>query len=190
MAARQQGDLLGGCRRALRGRIEFAQRLNFVAEHLDTHWPVRLRRIGVDQAAPMRELAWHLNHVHLGVSGESQVLDQILRIEHLAPAHNPRETGVKRGITQPHARRDERRDHDMRRTGHDFPQRGGALFLYLQVRRKIFKRQHVVSGEADDRLRRNRARQLGQRANHGQQFVHRPVVAHHHDQRVRGGALQ
>ena len=45
----------------------------------------------------MRELARHLDHVHLVVAYDSQVLDQALGIDHLASSHHLGQVGVKFG---------------------------------------------------------------------------------------------
>jgi hypothetical protein len=78
----------------------------------------------------------------------------------------------------------------MRCAGSNLPQRGGAGFLNFRVRRLVLERQHVVGGEANDRLGGDCAGQLAQRTGHREQFVHRAVITDHDHKRVRGGALQ
>ena len=126
---RKQHDLFCSRRRALRAGIELADGLDLVAEQLDAHRPVEFRRIDIEQAAAMRELARHLDHVHLVVADDAQVLYQPLRIEHLAAAHHLCQIGVEAGIAQTHRRCGDRRDDDAGGPGGDLPQSGGAGFL-------------------------------------------------------------
>ncbi len=187
---RQQNSIIGRCRRALRRGVELSKRLDFVAKHFDAHGPVRFGWIDVDQSAAMRELTRHLDHVHLVVSGEAEVLNQSLGVDHLAAANDLGEAGVERCVAQTHAGRGKRRDHDVGRTSSDLPQRRRPGFLNFRVGRLVFERQHVVSRQADDRLGRDCAGQFGDRAKQRQQLIHRAIVADHDHQRARGGTLQ
>jgi hypothetical protein len=73
LGQRQQLRLVQAGLRALRLRIEFADGLNLVAEELDAHRPVRLRRIDVENSAAPRELPRHLHQIHLRVAHRGQV---------------------------------------------------------------------------------------------------------------------
>ena len=97
---RKQHDFVGRRRRTLGRGIELADRLDFVAEKLDANRPVHFRRIHVEQSAAMSELPRHLDHVHLVVADDAQVLDQPLGIDHLAATHDFSQVGVKLGIAQ------------------------------------------------------------------------------------------
>jgi hypothetical protein len=54
--------------RPLRFRIEFADGLNLIAEKLNANGAVGFRRIDVENPTAPRELARHLNQVHLRVA--------------------------------------------------------------------------------------------------------------------------
>ena len=114
----------------------------------------------------MGELARHLDHVHLAVADDAQVLDQALGVNHLAATHDLRQAGVEAGVAQAHGRRGWRRDHDAGGASGNLPQSSGARFLDLGMRRLVLEGQHIVSGQADDgvgRERRRSARQASER---------------------------
>src|ERR1019366_1738974 len=58
------------------------------------------------------------------------------------------------------------------------------------MRRQVLERQNVVGGQADDRVRRDGARQIAQRAHDRQQLIHRAVVRNDDDDRPRCRAMQ
>ena len=68
LGKRKQHGLVHVGRRALGCGIEVAHRLNLVAEELDAHRTLHLRRIDIEDAAAMRELSRHFDYVHLVVA--------------------------------------------------------------------------------------------------------------------------
>src|SRR3954464_9669981 len=70
---RQKLGLVQARLRALCLRIKFANRLDFIAEELDTHGTVRLGRIDIEDSTTTRELPGHLNQVHLRVTDAGQM---------------------------------------------------------------------------------------------------------------------
>ena len=72
----QQHSLIRRRRRALRGRIEFAEGLNFIAEKLDAKWPVSFGRVNIKNAAAKGVFAGHLNHVSRVVADGIEMLNQ------------------------------------------------------------------------------------------------------------------
>ena len=138
----------------------------------------------------MGELARHLDHIHLVVADDAQVLDQTFGIDHLAAAHDLRQVGIESCVTQTHRRRRDRRDYDAGGSGGDLPQRGGASFLDLGMRREILERQHIIGRQTDDRFGQHGAGQLAERAHDRQQLIQSAVVGNGDDQRPRGATMQ
>ena len=109
----------------------------------------------------------------------------------ISPAtHHARQVRIKRRVAQPHAGRCESRNDYIRPAGRDLPQRRGALLLDFRVRRLVLEWQHVVGGQAKNRLRRSSAGQFCKRANQGKQFVDRSIAVNKYDQRSRGASMQ
>jgi hypothetical protein len=137
----------------------------------------------------MRKLSGHLDDVDLVVAGETQMLDQLFGIDHFAATNDASEVGVEGRIAQSHAGCREWREDDVRRAGGNLPKGYGAFFLNFRVRRLALEREHIVSGQADDGLGRNRSGELGKRADDGEQLLNSTVVGDNDDQRVCGGTL-
>ena len=71
--------------------------------------------------------------------------------------------------------------------GGELPQRGGALLLHVGVRRKIFKRKHVVGGKAHDARGIDGAGQLASGLEQRLQRLGGLVVGNDDDDRLLGG---
>ncbi len=180
---RKQAGFVQGRRAALRLRLKLADGLDLVAEEVDAHGPVHLRRVHVQDAAAPGELPGHLDDVHLRVADRAQVVQQRFHVHLFAAAQHLRQPGVERGREQPHARGLDRRDHDAGFAGRDLPQHGGALLLHVRVRRQAFKGQHIVRGQAQHPLRLHRAGQLGGGAQRDLKRLGGLVVRNQHDHR-------
>ena len=147
---RQQLRFVEAGLRALRFGIEFANGFDLVAEELDAHGAVGFGRIDVENAAAARELAGHLDQVHLRVADAGEVRGEHFDVDLFAALEGDGEAGVVVAIEEAQGRGFDGRDEDGDGAGGQFPQSGGALLLHVGVRRKIFKREHVVGGKADD----------------------------------------
>ena len=73
LCQRQQLRLVQARLRALRLGIELADGLDLVAEELNAHRAVGLGRVDIENAAAPRELARHLDQVHLRVTHAGQM---------------------------------------------------------------------------------------------------------------------
>ena len=71
--------------------------------------------------------------------------------------------------------------------GDDLPQRRGAGFLDLRVRREVFVGKHVVGRQHHDGVGVRRAGQIAKRLHHGQELFRGAVAVHHDDQRLQCG---
>ena len=94
-----------------------------------------------------------------------------------------RERGVMVAREQPHARGLDGRDHQPRLATRDLPKCGRTLLLDLRVRRKIFKRQHVVRRKPQNLVGTAARRSTGMprarsRAASQQPCCRRPAPAH------------
>ena len=87
---RQQLRFVEAGLRALRFRIEFADGLDLVAEELDAHGPVGLGRIDVEDSAATRELAGHLDEVHLRVADTGEMGGEHFDVDFFAAAQQRR----------------------------------------------------------------------------------------------------
>ena len=91
---RQQLRFVEARLRALRLRIELADGLDFVAEELDAHGAVGFGRIDVENAAAARELAGHLDEVHLRVADAGEVRGEDFDVDFFAALERDGEAGV------------------------------------------------------------------------------------------------
>ena len=173
--------------RALRLGIEFADGLNLVAEKFDAHRPVGFRRVHVQNSAAPRELPRHLDDIHLRVAHARQVRGQRLNVDLFAALERHRQARIILEIEELQRRRFHRRDQNIDGPGRQLPQRRRALLLHVGVRRKIFKRKHIVGGKAHHARRIDGARQLASRLEQRFQRLGSLVVGHHHDHRLLGG---
>src|SRR5262245_42764256 len=69
----EQYDLLTRARGALRGRIEAANGIDFIAKELHAHRPVALGRVNVENAAAQRVFTRHFDDVAAGVADNVQM---------------------------------------------------------------------------------------------------------------------
>ena len=91
---RQKKCLVHRAGRALRGRIEAADRVDLVAEKLDAYWPLGLRRVDVQNAAAQRILAGHFHDIRRAVANRVQMRQQGIGIEGLAAPNRAGQVGV------------------------------------------------------------------------------------------------
>ena len=111
----------------------------------------------------MREVAGHVDDVNLVVADDAQVLDEPLGVHHLAAPNHLGQVCIEAALSRSRiARGGQGSDDDLGRSGRNLPKGSGASFLNLRMRRQILEWQYVVCGQADDGVRRERARQLGQ----------------------------
>src|SRR5207253_3139368 len=83
---------------ALCARVEFADRLDRVAEEFDTNRAWRLRGENVDDAAADRELARHLDHLGSRVADRSDVSDEFFERDFCVCGQSAGERKVDVGI--------------------------------------------------------------------------------------------
>ena len=91
LGQRQQQSFIHRIRRPLRRRIEAPDRLHFIAEKLDAHRALRLRRIHIQNAAAQRVLSGHLDHIGRAIANGVQVCQKIFddRTTRRAAARGP-----------------------------------------------------------------------------------------------------
>ncbi len=188
LGERQKLRLVQPALRALRLRIELADGLDLVAEEFDAHRPVGLRRIHVQNPAPPRKLPRHLHQIHLRVAHAGQVSGEHLDVHLFAALQRHRQPGVVVAVKQLQRRRLHRRNQNRHRSGRQLPQSRRPLLLHIRMRRKIFKREHIVGRQPHQRRRVHRAGQLAPGAQHRLQRLGGLVVGHHHDHRLLGSA--
>ncbi len=184
---RQQLRLIQTALRTLRLRIEFSDGFNFVAEEFDANGPVSFRRIYIQNSSPARELSWHFDQVHLGVTDAGQVARQHLDVYFFSATKRYGKPGVVVAIEQLQRRRLYGRNENLHRAGRQLPQSRGSLFLNVGMRRKIFERKHIVSRQPNHRGWVYSASQLATRANCRLQLLSGLVVGHHHNYQLLGG---
>ena len=136
--------------RALRFGIEFADGFNFVAEELDADGAVGFGRVDVENSAAARELAGHLDEVHLRVADAGEMRGEDFDVDFFAALEGDGEAGIVIEIEELESGGLDGSDEDIDGAGGELPQGGGALLLHVGVRREIFKGKHVVGGKADD----------------------------------------
>ena len=106
---------------ALRGGIELADGVGFVAKELDAQRAVGLGRVHVEDAAAHGVLAGHFDHVGGGVADGVEVREQRFEIERFAAADGAGEIGVVVAGTQADGGGRNRRDHNGHCAGRDLP---------------------------------------------------------------------
>src|ERR1019366_2328230 len=164
--------------RTLRLGIEFANSFNFIAEELDTHGAVGLRRIDIENASAPRELTGHLDEVHLRVADAGQMRGKHFDVDFFAAAHADGEAGVVVAIEQLERHSLDRRNQNGDDAGSKLPQRGGALLLPVGAGRGRAGPPRGVDG----------AGEFAAGAQGGFQFLGGLVVSHHNDDGIFGGA--
>ena len=105
----------------MRGGIEFANRIGFIAEELDTQRAVGLGRVNVEDAAAHRVLAGHFDHVGGSVADGVEMREQGLEIKRFAAADGAGEIGIIIAGAQADSGGRDWRDHDRCRSGGDLP---------------------------------------------------------------------
>ena len=106
----------------------------------------------------------------------------------LAALERDGEAGVVLEVEELERRGFDGGDENVDSAGGKLPQCGGALLLHVGVRRKIFKRKHVVGGKADDAGRIDGASQLASGLEEWFQRFGGLVVGDDDDDGLPGGA--
>ncbi len=180
---RQQHCLVQGLQGPLRIRVKAPQRLDLIAEKLDPHRPLRLRRVHVQDAAAPSVLSRHFHQVNRVVANAGQVRRQLVHIVLFAAAQRARQVSIVACLEQLLRRGFHRRNHNRGRVGGNLPQRRGAAFLHLGVRRQVLKRQHIGRQQLHDALRRKGAGQLTRGAHRQVKRLSRLVIRNQHNGR-------
>ena len=178
---RQQQGFIHRCGRALRFGIEFADGFNLIAEEIEAHGAIHLRRIDVENAAAARELARHLDDIHLRVADALQMRRQHLDVDFFTAPQDLRQSGIIRAIEEAHTCCLDRRNYNRHTCCCNLPQYGCALFQHIGVGRKIFEWEHVMRGQPDDAFAFDGARQLGRGAEHLHERFGSLVIGNQHD---------
>ena len=173
---------------ALRLRIEFANGLNFVAEHFNAHGPIGIGRIDVENSATPCELARHLDDIHLRVADAGEMRGQHFNVDLFAALEGDGEAGVVIQVEKLHGCGFDGGDENVDGAGGEFPQRRCALLLHVRVRRKIFEGKHVVSGKTDHARGIDGSRELASGFEERLEGLGGLVVGNDHDDRLLGGA--
>ena len=174
--------------RALGFRIELGDGLDLVAEELDADGTVVLRRVDVEDSAAARELAGHLDEVHLGVADRGEMAGENFDVDFFAAAKGDGETGVILAIEEAKRGCFNGCDEDVDGAGGEFPQGCGTLLLHVGMGREILEREHVVGGQADDTRGIDGAGELASGFQHGFERFGGLVVSDDEDDRLAGGA--
>ena len=187
---RKQQSFVHGSGGTLRGGIELANRVDFVAEELDAHRAVGFGGVDVEDAAAHGVLAGHLDDVGGGVADGVEVREQGFEVERFAAADGAGEIGVVVAGAQADGGGRDWRDHDGCSTGGNLPQSGGAFFLEFGMRREILEGEHVAGGEGDDGFGIAGGGEFAEAAEDGNEVFDGAVVVDDEDERTLGGALK
>src|ERR1700728_82435 len=175
---------------ALRGGIEFANGVGFVAEELDAEGTVGLGGVDIEDAAAGGVLAGHFDHVGGGVADGVEMRQQRFEIERLAAADGSGKVGIIVGGAQADGRGCDGRDHDGGGSGCDLPESGGAFFLEFRMRGEILEREDVAGGESDDRIGIAGGGEFTEAAKDRKVVLGGAIVVDDKDERTGGGALK
>ena len=121
--------------RALRGGVEFAQRLDGVAEELDAERVGGLGRKHIDDPAAHRILADVRDRLAGLVPDARQVLDHVVQVDLVPQSQLQGERPVKRPVAKTRHRRREGNEEHAGAAPRDAPQRHRAPLQDLRVRR-------------------------------------------------------
>ena len=118
---RQKQGFVHRIRRALRGGIEVADGIDFVAEEFDAHRAIGFRGVDVEDAAAYGVLAGHFDYVGGGIADGVEVGEEIIEIEGFAATDGAGEIGVVIAGAQSNRGCSDRRDDDGCSAGGNFP---------------------------------------------------------------------
>ena len=187
---RKQQGFVDGIRRTLRGGIELANGVGFIAEELDAQGAVGLGRVNVENAAADSILAGHFDHVGGGIADGVEVREKGIEIEGSRlggwcgrDRHNNRWSAG--GWRWPRPGRPQ-----WMRAGGDLPQSGGAFFLEFGMRREILEGKDVAGGEGDDGLRIAGGSEFTEAAEDRKKVFDSAIIVDDEDERASGGALK
>ena len=175
---------------ALRGGIEFADGIGFVAEELDAKGAVGFGRVDVEDAAADGVLAGHFDYIGGGVADGVEMREQRFEIEGFAATDGAGEIGVIVGGAETDSSCGDRRDDDGCGAGGDLPEGGGAFFLEFGMRRKILERENVAGGEGDDGIRIAGGGEFAEAAKDGKKLFDGAIVVDDEDEGALGGTLK
>ena len=137
----QQQGFVNRVHGSLRSRIEAANGVDLVAEELDAHRALGLRRIHVENASAHRVLTRHFDHVGGTVADRVEMAEQVFQVEGLSAPQGAGQIAVILSRSLQNRGCGNRRDHDPGLARRDLPQRSGALLLQFRMGRKILERQ-------------------------------------------------
>jgi hypothetical protein len=148
LSRRQEPQLLQAVTRALRCRIEGADRLDVVAEEIDAYWEVRIGREDIDDAPTPRQLTRFVDQRHQFKAMLQTPGDQLWLLQAIP---EPDGTGGALEILrwhdllhEPLRRRND--DHRALRAVHELSQDCGTLNRGLQIERQLLIGQGIRSG--------------------------------------------
>ncbi len=183
----QQPGFIEAGLRALGFGVEAADGFDFVAEELDAQGAVGFGRVDVEDAAAAGELAGHFDQVHLRVADAGEVAGEDFDVDFFAALEVDGERGVVVAVEEAQGRGLDGRDEDGDGAGGQFPEGGGALFLHVGVRGKVFKREHVVGRETDHAVGIDGAGKFAAGSECGFEGLGGLVVGDDQDDRAAGG---
>ena len=141
---RQQQHFVDALYGLLQLRVEFAHRLDLVAEQLDPHRICRVGRIDVNDAPTNRVLPHHLHRLVAFVADRDQVAFEIFHQQFISRLHPHRQVFDEVRSCDAQQSRTDWRDDDGRGAVHHAPQAHAALLADLGVRREAVVGRHVV----------------------------------------------
>ena len=118
---REKQGLVDRIRRALRGGIEFADGIGFVAEEFDAQGAIGFRGVDVEDSAANGVLAGHFDDVRGGVTDGVEVGEERIEIEGFAATDGAGEIGVVIAGAESNRGCSDRRDDDGCSAGGNFP---------------------------------------------------------------------
>ena len=169
--------------------VEVADGFDFVAEELDAEGAVGFGRVDVEDAAAAGELAGHFDQVHLRVADAGEVGGEDFDVDLFAALEADGERGVVVAVEEAEGGGFDGGDEDGDGAGGEFPEGGGALLLHVGVRGKVFKREYVVGGKADDAVGIDGAGEFAAGFERGFEGLGGLVVGDDHDDRAAGGGV-
>ena len=129
LCQRQEQSFIHRTGRTLRCGIELADRIDLIAEELDTHRALGFRRVDVENATAEGVLSGHFDDVGRAVANRVEMCEQGFGVNGFAAADSAREPGIIFRRAQPDRGCCYRRDYDGSSAGDNLPQSGGAFFL-------------------------------------------------------------
>ena len=187
---REEQGFVDGIGRALRGGIEFADGIGFVAEEFDAQRTVGFRGVDIEDAAAYGVLAGHFDDVGGVVADGVEMREQRFEVEGFAATDGAGEIGVVIGGAEPDGGGGDWGDDDSGGAGGNFPERGGAFFLKFGVRGEILERENVAGGKGDDGVGITGGGEFAEAAEDGNEVFDGAIVIDDEDYGSLGGALK